>query len=36
MSRAIEDPKAQKIFKKLSEEEQVHLEKLADLLDKKI
>ena len=36
MSRAIEDPKAQQIFKKLSEEEQVHLEKLADLLDKKI
>ena len=36
MSRAIEGPRAQKIFKKLSEEEQIHLEKLADLLDKKI
>ena len=36
MSRAIEDKKAQQVFEKLSEEEQVHLEKLADLLDKKI
>jgi rubrerythrin len=36
MSRAIEDEKARQIFEKLSEEEQVHLEKLADLLDKKI
>jgi len=36
MSRIIEDTKAQQIFKKLSEEEQVHLEKLAALLDKKI
>ena len=36
MSRAIEDKPAQLIFEKLSEEEQVHLEKLADLLDKRI
>lgn len=36
MSRAIEDDQAQQIFEKLSEEEQVHLEKLADLLDKRI
>jgi rubrerythrin len=36
MSRSIEDEKARFIFVKLSEEEQVHLEKLADLLDKKI
>jgi len=36
MSKAIEDEKARQIFEKLSEEEQVHLEKLADLLDKKI
>ncbi|MDX1776108.1 MAG: ferritin family protein [Desulfobulbales bacterium] len=36
MSRSIEDEKAQHIFKKLSEEEQTHLEKLAALLDKKL
>ncbi|MGW8287399.1 MAG: ferritin family protein [Desulfobulbales bacterium] len=36
MSRAIEDQQARQIFKKLSEEEQVHLEKLTDLLDKRI
>ena len=36
MSRTIDDKKARQIFEKLSEEEQVHLEKLAELLDKKI
>lgn len=36
MSRRIEDKKAQQIFEKLSEEEQVHLEKLAGLLDKRV
>jgi len=36
MSRAIEDKNAQQIFRKLSEEEQGHLERLADLLDKRI
>ena len=36
MSRAIEDKQAQQIFEKLSEEEQVHLEKLAGLLDKRV
>lgn len=36
MSRAIDDPQAQQIFEKLSEEEQVHLKKLADLLDMQI
>jgi rubrerythrin len=36
MSRAIEDKAAQQIFEKLSEEEQVHLEKLADLLDTRV
>ena len=36
MSRTIEDEKARQVFKKLSEEEQVHLKKLADLLDKRI
>lgn len=36
MSRAIEDKQAQQIFEKLSEEEQVHLEKLSALLDKKV
>lgn len=36
MSRAIDDPKARRIFGRLAEEEQAHLEKLADLLDKKI
>jgi len=36
MSRTIEDKQAQQIFKKLSAEEQVHLEKLASLLDKRV
>ena len=36
MSRAIEDEQARQIFKKLSEEEQVHLERLADLLDRRV
>ena len=36
MSRAIEDKQAQQIFEKLSEEEQVHLEKLAKLLDTRV
>jgi len=36
MSRAIEDKQAQQIFEKLSEEEQIHLEKLADLLDARV
>ncbi len=36
MSRAIEDEPAQQIFEMLSEEEQVHLQKLADLFDKRI
>jgi rubrerythrin len=36
MSRAIEDEPAQQIFEMLSEEEQVHLQKLAGLLDKRI
>ena len=36
MSRAIEDDLARKIFKKLSEEEQVHLEKLAELLEARV
>jgi rubrerythrin len=36
MSRAIEDKQAQQIFKKLSIEEQGHLEKLADFLDKRV
>ena len=36
MSRAIKDEQAQKIFEKLSEEEQVHLEKLAELLDTRL
>ena len=36
MSRAIEDKQAQQIFEKLSEEEQLHLEKLADLLDARV
>jgi len=36
MSRAIEDKQARQIFEKLSEEEQVHLEKLAGLLDKRV
>jgi sulfur-carrier protein adenylyltransferase/sulfurtransferase len=36
MSRSIDDQNAQQIFEKLSVEEQVHLEKLAKLLDKRI
>jgi len=36
MSRAIKDKQAQQIFEKLSEEEQVHLEKLAVLLDTRL
>ena len=36
MSRAIEDKQAQQVFEKLSEGEQVHLEKLAGLLDKRV
>jgi rubrerythrin len=36
MSRAIDDKQAQQIFEKLSEEEQVHLEKLAELLDTRV
>ena len=36
MSRAIEDKQAQQIFEKLSEEEQIHLEKLAGLLDARV
>jgi rubrerythrin len=36
MSRTIEDKQAQQIFEKLSEEEQVHLERLASLLDKRV
>jgi len=36
MGRAIKDEQAQKIFEKLSEEEQVHLEKLAKLLDARL
>ena len=36
MSRAIEDEKAQQIFEKLAEEEQVHLEKLAGLMDTRV
>ena len=36
MSRAVHDAPAQQIFKKLSEEEQMHLKKLAGLLDRRI
>ena len=36
MSRAIKDEQAQTIFEKLSEEEQVHLEKLAELFDARL
>jgi len=36
MSRAIKDKQARLIFEKLSEEEQMHLEKLAGLLDKRV
>jgi rubrerythrin len=36
MSKAIDDKQAQEIFEKLSEEEQVHLEKMAGLLDTRV
>jgi rubrerythrin len=36
MSRAIEDKQAKQIFEKLSEEEQVHLQKLSKLLDARL
>lgn len=36
MSKAIDDKQAQQIFEKLSEEEQVHLQKLAGLLDRRV
>jgi rubrerythrin len=36
MSRAVDDEQAQQIFEKLAEEEQVHLEKLAGLLDNRV
>jgi rubrerythrin len=36
MSRAIDDEPAQQVFEKLSEEEQVHLERLAGLLDTRV
>ena len=36
MSRSIEDDQARHIFKKLSEEEQGHLKRLAGLLDKRL
>ena len=36
MSRTIKDNHAQQIFEKLSEEEQIHLEKLAELLDARL
>jgi len=36
MSRAIEDNHAKQIFQKLSEEEQVHLQKLSDLFDARL
>jgi rubrerythrin len=36
MSRAIEDKQAKQIFEKLSEEEQVHLQKLSDLFDARL
>ena len=36
MSKAIDDKQAQQIFEKLSEEEQVHLKKLAGLLDTRV
>jgi rubrerythrin len=35
MSRAIDDKQAREIFETLAEEEQVHLEKLSGLLDKR-
>ena len=36
MSRAIADEQAKQIFEKLSEEEQMHLQKLSDLLDERV
>jgi rubrerythrin len=36
MSRKIEDDQSRELFAKLAEEEQMHLEKLADLLDAKV
>ena len=36
MSRKLEDEQSCQIFEKLAEEEQIHLERLADLLDKKM
>ena len=36
MSRDIEDKQAQQVFEKLAEEEQVHLERLAGLLDRRV
>ena len=36
MSRAIEDKQAKQIFEKLSEEEQVHLQKLSELFDARL
>jgi len=36
MSRVIEDKQAQQVFEKLAEEEQVHLERLAELLDRHV
>ena len=36
MSRAIADAQAKQIFEKLSEEEQMHLQKLSDLLDARV
>jgi rubrerythrin len=36
MGRTIDDKQAQQVFEKLSAEEQAHLQKLADLLDKRV
>jgi len=36
MSRKIEEAQAGQIFEKLAEEEQIHLEKLAELMDKNV
>ncbi len=36
MSRKLEDAQSREIFEKLAEEEQMHLEKLAELLDKNV
>jgi rubrerythrin len=36
MSRKIKDDQAGQIFEKLAEEEQMHLERLAELLDKHV